>query len=161
MFSLAKKITARHYYFVYSCVSHCFCFFIVAEVDYYSHCCNLSKLWVEVIHDSNPAVLLLRIVCKTPKYAFLPLSQNVYHRPNVQSFTSVYCKKSCFLFSVISMAPKISLEPDSNQWPKDSCNVPLQSSALPTELSRDDEACFVLFYYIYFNISKHGSLFQF
>ena len=32
---------------------------------------------------------------------------------------------------------KNSLEPDSNQWPKDICVFPLQSSALPTELSRD------------------------
>ena len=31
---------------------------------------------------------------------------------------------------------KLSLEPDSNQRPKDNCNFPLQSSALPTELSR-------------------------
>ena len=31
---------------------------------------------------------------------------------------------------------KISLEPDSNQWPKDVCIFRLQSSALPTELSR-------------------------
>ena len=31
---------------------------------------------------------------------------------------------------------KLSLEPDSNQRPKDYCNLPLQSSALPTELSR-------------------------
>ena len=32
---------------------------------------------------------------------------------------------------------KLSLEPDSNQWPRDVCNFPLQSPALPTELSRD------------------------
>ena len=32
---------------------------------------------------------------------------------------------------------RLSLEPDSNQWPKDICVIPLQSSALPTELSRD------------------------
>ena len=32
---------------------------------------------------------------------------------------------------------KISLEPDSNQWPKDICLFQLQSSALPTELSRE------------------------
>ena len=31
---------------------------------------------------------------------------------------------------------KLSLEPDSNQRPKDNCYFPLQSSALPTELSR-------------------------
>ena len=31
---------------------------------------------------------------------------------------------------------KISLEPDSNQWPEDYCLNQLQSSALPTELSR-------------------------
>ena len=36
---------------------------------------------------------------------------------------------------------KLSLEPDSNQWPKDSCIIPLQSSALPTELSRDCCSC--------------------
>ena len=32
---------------------------------------------------------------------------------------------------------KISFEPDSNQRPKDICIFPLQSSALPTELSKD------------------------
>ena len=38
---------------------------------------------------------------------------------------------------------KTSLEPDLNQWPKDSCHAKrmcLQSSALPTELSRGDSS---------------------
>ena len=28
---------------------------------------------------------------------------------------------------------RMSLEPDSNQWPKDICTITLQSSALPSE----------------------------
>ena len=36
-----------------------------------------------------------------------------------------------------NMGKDCSREPDSNQWPKDCSVLPLQSSALPTELSRD------------------------
>ena len=68
-------------------------------------------------------------------------------------------EKWTFLFlnswNMETIKKKISLEPDLNQWPKDVCldstvhNTlyylsPLQSSALPTELSRDD----------YFNVNN-------
>ena len=53
--------------------------------------------------------------------------------------TQFILKEITFLCDVKTSTEKkkISLEPDSNQWPKDICTLPLQSSALPTELSRD------------------------
>ena len=58
----------------------------------------------------------------------------------IYSFIYFFFKFSVYLMFnqsiFVKKRLKMSLEPDSNQWPKDVCTFLLQSSALPTELSR-------------------------
>ena len=57
---------------------------------------------------------------------------------------------------------KLSFEPDSNQWPMDFCvYITLQSTALPTELSKGANAHFMLMCYVNRSVAHCRGRWQF